>query len=717
MDATAGRRTVKSEACEQKARRILIVDDEDSLRQILEAVLSEEGCVTSTASSAEEGLSVLRSAIMDVALVDIFLPGMNGLEFLKQVKRDYPDMEVVMMSSHASVERSLEALRNGAYDFLIKPFDELEQVWFTVQRALEKKHLAENNRKLVAELKQHNASITAAVERLTCLIDAGRALSSIHSIDELLTYFINLVSEHLKVDRVSLMLMDDKKQELYIAASKGISADIVRTARVKVGEGIAGHVAKTGKPLLMKNVQSGLMSKDSRPGMSDSFISSPLVLGIPIKFRDRVVGVLNVTNKRSGESFNDNDQAFLSGLAGQAAVAIEAARSFEELRQTCESLTSAKNQLVSSERLNALAQMAAGVAHDFNNILSGILGKVQLMDLQLAEKSCDIGSIRSDLATMEQIALQGAERVKQIMGFAGARRGYPNAAVDINRIVRTAVSISQPKWKYECERKGASVKINMALGVIAPVEGNPHELTQVVTNLIFNAVEAMMPDGGSLILRTAQEREHILLEISDTGIGMPAEVRERIFEPFFTTKEAGHGLGMSIVYGIINRHCGDISVESVVGQGTVFRILLPIAPAPSSSKQPAEAVTPQQRLSGRVLIIEDDAHNRDLFMNALTLFGHRAVAAAGGAEGLELFRTEPFDIVVTDLSMPGMNGLDVAKEIKKRAPSVPVILMSGAVLQGLENTVKETGVDFILPKPFSLDDLNKMVVAGLQPPA
>jgi CheY-like chemotaxis protein len=198
---------------------------------------------------------------------------------------------------------------------------------------------------------------------------------------------------------------------------------------------------------------------------------------------------------------------------------------------------------------------------------------------------------------------------------------------------------------------------------------------------------------------------------------MPAEVRERIFEPFFTTKEAGHGLGMSIVYGIINRHCGDISVESVVGQGTVFRILLPIAPAPSSSKQPAEAATPQQRLSGRVLIIEDDAHNRDLFMNALTLFGHRAVAAAGGAEGLELFRAEPFDIVVTDLSMPGMNGLDVAKEIKKRAPSVPVILMSGAVLQGLENTVKETGVDFILPKPFSLDDLNKMVVAGLQPPA
>jgi signal transduction histidine kinase/DNA-binding response OmpR family regulator len=717
MDATAGRRTVKAEAHDQQARRILIVDDDATMRQILETLLSEEGCATSTASSAEQGLSLLRSAPTDIALVDVVLPGMNGLEFLKQAKRNHPDMEVVMMSSHASVERSLEALRNGAYDFLVKPFDELEQVWFTVQRALERKHLAENNRTLVAELKQHNASITAAVERLTCLIDAGRALSSIHSIDELLTYFINLVSQHLKVDRVSLMLLDEAKQELYIAASKGLAADIVKTARVKVGEGIAGHVAMTGKPLLMKNVQSKLMSNDTRPGLSDSFISSPLVLGIPIKFRDRIVGVLNVTNKRSGESFNDSDQAFLSGLAGQAAVAIEAARSFEELRQTCESLTSAKNQLVSSERLNALAQMSAGVAHDFNNILSGILGKVQLMDLQLAENGCDSGSIRSDLAALEQIAMHGAERVKQIMGFAGSRRDHPNAAVDINEIVRAAVSISRPKWKHECERKGASVRIDMALGDISPVEGNPHELTQVVTNLIFNAVEAMMPDGGNLVLRTAQEREHVLLEVADTGAGIPAEVRDRIFEPFFTTKETGHGLGMSIVYGIIKRHCGDISVQSEVGQGTVFRILLPAAPAPAPAKQPVKTAHVQQPLSGRVLIIEDDVYNRDLFMNALTLFGHRAVAAAGGAEGLELFRKDPFDVVVTDLSMPGMNGFDVAKEIKKCAPSVPVILMSGAVLQGLETSMKDAGIDFLLPKPFTLDDLNRMVVTGLQPAA
>jgi DNA-binding response OmpR family regulator len=142
-----------------------------------------------------------------------------------------------------------------------------------------------------------------------------------------------------------------------------------------------------------------------------------------------------------------------------------------------------------------------------------------------------------------------------------------------------------------------------------------------------------------------------------------------------------------------------------------------MVPLSSLTKQSAETNNPHQHLSGRVLIIEDEVHNRDLFEKALTLFGHRVVTAATGEEGLELFRNEPCDIVITDLSMPGMTGFEVAKEIKNLAPTVPVILMSGAVLQGRECMGKETGIDFVLPKPFSLDDLSKMVIAGLQPPA
>jgi len=711
MNIITGRHLSEGMALDHHSQRILIIDDEDSILQILSAFLSEKGCITITALTAEEGLLLLQSADIDIALVDMVLPGMNGLQFLKQAKHGRPEVEVVMMTSHASLEISLEAMRNGAYDYILKPFDDIEQAWFTVQRALEKKRLAENNLKLIKDLKQRNEEISIAVERLTSLIDAGRALSSIHSINELFDYFIDQVSHNLKVGRVSLMLLDEKR-ELYIAASKGISEKVIKTTRVKEGEGIAGYVVKTGKSLLIRNVQSGLLGGDLRPGLSDSFISAPLVLGIPLKFHDHVVGVLNVTNKHSGEAFNDNDMAFLSGLAGQAAVAIEAARNFDELRQTCESLKSAQNQLIASERLNALAQMAAGVAHDFNNILAGILGKVQLLNLQLAENSYDVGSIRSSLATMEKIALQGAERVKQIMDFAGVRQEHSNAVMDLNEIVQNAVRITQPKWKDECERRGATINVQTALGVISPVEGNSHELTQVVSNLIFNAVEAMS-DGGDLFLGTVQEGDRVLLEIRDTGSGMSAETQGRIFEPFFTTKKAGHGLGMSIVYGIIKRHGGDIELESVVEQGTVFRIHFPNAQTSFTLKPAAENDAQRQYPSGRVLVIEDEDYNRELFQTALERFGHSVAAAATGAEGLELFLKEPFDLVITDLSMPGMTGFQLAREIKKITPPVPVILMSGGALQEKEDAGHETGIDFILLKPFTLDQLKKIVALAL----
>jgi YesN/AraC family two-component response regulator len=231
-----------------KPLQVLIVDDEESLRLLLTELLSEKECDIKTAGTAEEGLKILKSTLIDMALVDIKLPGMDGLELTQIIKEISPKTEVIIMTSHASLETSVEAMRKGAYDYLIKPFDEIEEVWFTIQRALEKRELTQN-------LEKRNEELESAVKRLTSLNDAGRAMSSIYNLADLLNFFIGLVVKELDVDRASLMLLNEQTGELSIAASRGLKNDVIDNVRVKLGEGICGQVALSGEPILVTDVK------------------------------------------------------------------------------------------------------------------------------------------------------------------------------------------------------------------------------------------------------------------------------------------------------------------------------------------------------------------------------------------------------------------------------------------------------------------------------
>ena len=693
---------------------ILIVDDDPSIREIVSVLLAEKGFRPLVAGSAEEGMVVLNGAKISVALVDLVLPGMGGLELLSQIKGNSPDTEVVMMTSHASLETAIEAIRKGAYDYLRKPFEDLESVRVTVQRALDRRSLSLRNRELLSDLKQRNRELSDTVKRLSSLIKAGRAMSSIHSISELLDFFIGLVTDELKVDRASLMLLDKKTRELRIAAWRGISEDLVKDVRVKMGEGIAGWVAQKGKPILVKDVTADPRVQDhKKPNLSNSFISSPIVLSIPIKLQEKVLGVINATNKRSDESFDDNDMAFLYGLAGQAAVAIENAGHFEELEEAYQSLKSSHDQVIASERLKALGQMAAGVAHDFNNILNNILGRTQLLLRRLNSPDPDLQTSRSDLEVMEQLSLEGAETVKRIQDFTGIRKDRPKEAIDFNEIVRKTVEMTRPKWKDDCEARGICIEIRLDLRELPPTAGNEHELTQVISNLIFNAVEAM-PHGGSITLRPFSEKDSILFEVEDTGVGIKKEIQGRLFEPFFTTKEEGRGLGLSIANGIVKRYRGEISVSSQEASGSTFRVQLPVLQIPSKPRTSGEAESKKTFSSAWVLIIEDDPRNRRLFEEALGLMGHHVVAAPAGKEGLKLLRQGEFDVVITDLSMPGLSGWEVAKGAKDLNPKIPVILLSGWGVQQDSQQVKEAGIDIVLSKPCGVRDLQQAVHEALQ---
>lgn len=693
------------------SRTILVVDDEDAILVTLAEYLRGEGYDTVSASGAAEGKQAMEQHKIAAALVDIFMPDGSGLELLSRIKEKSPETEVIIMTSRASLDTAVEAIRKGAYAYLEKPFNNIDEVGIVLEKALEKRRLVLENRRLVEELTARNRELVMALGRKSSLIELGRALSCIHEIDKLLNYFIEVVVTQLKVNRASLMLIADDGQEMSIAASHGLDPEIVRTTRVRLGEGVAGTVAQTGKAILVRDVKNDPLTRESvrLAAASDSFISSPIVLSIPITLKDTTLGVINLTDKLSEEPFNEDDLDFLHGLAGQAAVAIDSARHIEELERSYSKVKEAQNQLVASERLNALGQMAAGVAHDFNNILSGILSHIEYLKMRGQGLQDPENVFGAELGMIETLTVQGAKTVQRIQEFAGLRKDRPETAVDINAVIRKTLDMTRPVWNGERSAKGAEIVVHTELGEIPATLGREFELVQLLSNLIFNAVEAM-PTGGQLEVRSRLEDGRIALEVQDRGRGMSSEEKTRIFEPFFTTKRQGQGLGGSIVYGIVKRYGGELFVDSEPGRGTKVQVMLPVAavsPESASENHPPPLL---RRASGRILLVEDDEVNLESMRRNLRLLGYEVEAALSGAEALEMFKKEhSFDVVITDLSMPGFSGLQLARAIHGLDGETPIIMLSGFSVQVDPAETETCGIRHVLTKPCQIAEIQSAI--------
>ncbi len=317
----------------RRQRTVLIVDDEEVVQDLLSTELADRGFQAYTASSAEEGLTFLENTPIDVALVDIIMPGMNGIEMLAEIKNTNQAGDVIIMTSHASLATAMEALRLGAYDYLLKPFENLDVVERVVSKAIEKRILLEENTRLYQDLLIKSKTLEQSVKRLTLLNEISSALHSVHDLRELLQLLVQSIAEELGAERASLMLIDERQKELSIIASVGIEPEVARNVKVRLGEGIAGWVAEHGELVFAANIQEDprFSYHPDRSYVSDSFISAPLVLSVPIKMQHEVIGVININNKKGGGSFTADDTQLVTTLAGQSAVAITNAVTLEKL--------------------------------------------------------------------------------------------------------------------------------------------------------------------------------------------------------------------------------------------------------------------------------------------------------------------------------------------------------------------------------------------------
>lgn len=443
---------------------------------------------------------------------------------------------------------------------------------------------------------------------------------------------------------------------------------------------------------------------------------------IPLRTDKTTIGLLQLNDKRKN-IFSLALVEFFERLGASIGIAVARKRAEQELETTnirlqeaLQRLKKAHQQTIQQERLRALGQMASGIVHDFNNALMSISGFSELLlnfpqRLENREKSLHYIKM---IYTSSQDAANVVRRLREF--YRAREKNEFSPSIQVNTIIKQVLEITKPKWKDQAQAKGLSIDIATDLRKVPFTHANESELREMLTNLIFNAVDAM-PKGGLITICTCQQDDKIKIEISDSGVGMDEITQNLCLEPFYTTKgEEGTGLGLASVYGIIQRHMGTIEIDSKLNCGTTFTIYLPTGRT-EQNLETIPAAHSSQAPHLRILAVDDEAQVRTFLRDCLGVDGHHIETADNGYHALEKFRCDNFQLVITDRAMPGISGDELVKHIKQINSQVPIIMLTGFGEMMLATDEKPQGVDVILGKPISVNELRNAVAGFASPSA
>jgi signal transduction histidine kinase len=560
---------------------------------------------------------------------------------------------------------------------------------------------------MLDDLRGSTQRLEDLVFKLGTLNEMVELAARIPKIQDLLGLVLQSTMRAVRATVGSIMILDRDRTVLKLAASRGIPDDVVPAVEVKVGEGVAGKVVEMGEPVLVDDIASDpRFNKTNDPQYGNgSFICMPIRVG------DRVIGVINMAKRRDGvvsdalrpPPFSSTDLQFLNALMTYIGYAVDNSRLLEEaqssasqLQNVVDDLKSTQGQLVRGETLRAMGQLSSGMAHHLNNLFAVILGRVELMMGKVQE-----AGVRRSLEIIQRTAQDGAEVVRRVQRFSRVQP-VSDVAVDLNQLMQEVVELTRPRWHDEAQLRGSRIEVVVEAGVIGAASGEPAPLREVLMNLLLNAADAIT-QGGRITLKTWAKDDRVYCSVTDTGGGMPEEVRRRALDPFFTTKgPKATGLGLSVAYGTVQRYGGTLTLESTEGQGTTVEVSLPIASKATAVAKTNSALEQKApALPLRILVIDDELQVRSTLAEMLEEQGHSVTQAPGGREGLSFLESnrEHVDVVISDLGMPDMTGWDVASAIQERWPGLPVGLITG--WGETEITREERGrVNFVINKPF-----------------
>jgi signal transduction histidine kinase/ActR/RegA family two-component response regulator len=566
---------------------------------------------------------------------------------------------------------------------------------------------------MLTQIQESERKLHAQLGRLSLLQHITRATGERQDLPSVFQVVLTSLEENLPIDFGCFLLYDPTSKSLTVSTvgsiGRGFADKLGLSQQVEVpidANGLSRCVAgqlvhepdavQVPFPFPQRLAAAGLRS----------------VVFAPLIVENQVFGVLVCARRRPG-AFSSGECEFLKQLSEHVALASHQARLHGALQQAYDDLRQSQHTVMQQERLRALGQMASGIAHDINNAIS----PVSLYTESLLEREPNLSDrTRGYLTTIQRAIEDVARTVSRMKEFYRERDSQLTLErVQLNRAVQQVVELTRPRWSDLPQARGAMVDLQTDLTDPMPdIMGAEHEIRDALTNLIFNAVDAM-PAGGTLSVRTrnataADGQARAFIEVIDTGVGMDEDTRRRCLEPFYTTKgERGSGLGLAMVYGMIQRHSAELEIESATGRGTTVRLSFP---AYSSSVVPTPAVAHAAVVKRqlRILLVDDDPVLIKSLQDTLEEDGHLITATHGGNEGIEAFaaamrRNEGFDIVVTDLGMPHVDGRKVAASVKGVSPRTPVILLTGWGQRLISTNDAPAHVDKVLAKPPRLHEL------------
>ena len=677
---------------ESAQMKILIVDDKQETLFLLEQMLHESGYEVISATNGEEALEMISNQGCHLIISDILMPVMDGFQLCKKVKENdrFKMTPFIFYTATYTDEKDEEFARLlGADRFIRKPVEPEEFLQLIKQITSE----------VTKDEGKSPVPKQAALEEKDVL-----KLYSERLVNKLEKKLLDLDREIIKRNQAEtrqselMRILEASLNELYVFHSETLRfIEVNRGARENLGYSMEELSHLTPLDLMVE------FSPDSMKKLL-----TPLREGEQQRIQFTTV------HQRKNKTLYPVEVYLERSTSDSLPVFMAIVIDITERRRAEEAFRQTETKLHQLQKMEALGTLSAGIAHDFNNILGAILGYTELALMRISPE----GEVHQNLQQVLTAGNRAKELVMHILTFSRHVK-QQRIPIKLHLIVREALDLLRATLP-------STVTIHQRLSTESGIVlADPTQIHQVLMNLCTNAEHAMRETGGTLEVRLDEVEisnenppspelkpgSYLRLSVSDTGNGIPPDIRDKIFEPFFTTKnlEEGTGMGLSVVHGIIANHEGAITVESQMGQGTTFVIFLPRTDAIVESE--LRRSTPIKRKQARILFVDDEESLTQLGQRMLHELGYEAIVCENSLKALEAFRTDPFhyDVVITDQTMPNLTGDALARELLSIRPELPIILCTGFSYTMTPEKAISMGIRAYLRKPILTHELAQTI--------